>query len=273
MKKSTAQSPATPETQSTQPTTALVPVADYGADMGAGFEHQSPADVSLPWLAVLQDNSPIVRSLEAAQPGLLHNSVTDDCLPAVDIVPATTRHLYVEWLPKAKGGGFLGVHEPTSPVVVKARASSPQFGQYTTPEGNELVETFYVYAVQLDASSEPTGPVVIACTKTKIGQYKRWMTRVSMFQVKTPSGQRVRPPLYAHLVRVTTFEDKNPKGTFYNIKFDPAKGDMSKSLLEPTSSAYLAARELRDLVSTNRVSSVPAAAEETAPTDPDWNPQ
>lgn len=248
----------------------LAPVADYGADAGAGFEHQGREDISIPFLSLLQANSPEISEIEAAKPGMLFNTVTRELAREVVIVPASTRHQFVEWVPRDKGGGFVSARSASDPEVHAAIAASKSFGDYQLPNGNELVETFYIYAVLLDNDGQPNGFATIGFTSTKIKVYKNWNTTIRMFQVKTPDGRKISPPLFAHTVKVSSKPDKNAKGVFSNFSLVPAKGTIAESLLPPDHPAFLAAKELRTMVDQGLAKAAYESQAEGAK-DPDWN--
>lgn len=264
---STAVVPATP--------TGIAATIDYGQDAGAGFENQTQADISIPFLKVLQGLSPEVTKYNAAKPGMLFNTVTEEVSSSVTFVPATTRHVYVEWKPRSEGGGFIAEHQVNSPVVTKAQGESQKFGEYFVGK-NELVETFYVYGMLLDENGDPSGPAILGFTSTKIGPYKKWNTRINMFQIKTADGRKVRPPLFAHSVKLTTEIEHRAKGDSFNVVLNPAKGDVAASLLPPGHPALEAAKSLRDMVQSGGARAAYETAggsdnEVPAGAAPDWN--
>lgn len=230
-------------------------VADYGVPEGAGFEGVGKEDMVLPRLNVLQALSPQVAEkpgdggVEGAKAGMLHNSVTDELYDGdtgVVFIPASRAHVFTEWVPRKRGGGFVARHEVDSEVVAKAKAEKPEgskFGKYSTDysvddkgdfKGNELVETFELYGVLL--REDGPLPVVLTITSTKIKVYKAWMTSILAFRPK----QKI--PLFAHRVLITTTSQKHSEGTSYNIKLQPALKDesgkrtLAASLLMPGSS-------------------------------------
>jgi hypothetical protein len=207
----------------TQAPRTLAPTYDYGADAGVGFENQTNEDVQIPFLGVLQDLSPLVKDRSTgALPGELFNTVTGERFSAKDGVifqPVDTKHVYVEWKPRNQGGGFVAIHELDSKVVTDAR-NNQKFGEYKTPAGNELNETFYVTGllhrsadVAEQANNAPE-PMVIAFASTKIKAYKGIMTRIRTFM----NG---KAPLFAHRLRITTKPEKNNEGEFHNIAIAP----------------------------------------------------
>lgn len=245
---------------------ALSIAVDYGEDAGSGFEGMTQEDFKVPFLNVLQTNSPQLdessgKYIEGAKAGMLHNSATDDVYSGkegVVFVPCLTKHVYIEWRPRDAGGGFVGQHEFDSDLVAKAKAASTAFGKYTSPDGNQLVETFYIYAVVCDEQANPVGPVVIQATSMKIKPYKGWASKVGAYMqaVKDGNGnvvRKIRPPIFAHLTRMTTVGQKNAKGSFYNIKLDPARAGngvsaLEASLLDPKGAAFQAAKDFKALI-------------------------
>ncbi len=241
---------------------------DYGDYAGHGTENVSSADLVLPFLGVLQSNSPqVVEDIENggikdAKMGMLFNTVTDELFDGkvgVLFTPAYTERCFVEWVPRDKGGGFVAVHKVDSPFVKQSvkdsESAGMKFGKIFTsfdgsgiPNGNQLVETFYVYGViRADEASDPS-PVVIAFTSTKITVYRRWMTKVEIF---APRGDT---PLCAHNVRLTTKIQNNTKGTFANFDLKPAalgasgQPSVGASLLTKEDPTFLAAHSVYEMV-------------------------
>ena len=209
---------------------------DYGDNAGAGWDNTSQDDFSIPFLNQLQALSPEVQEgedshLAGAKIGMFVNSVTKSLYSEVIFVPVQTEHVYVEWVPQDQGGGFVGVHQLDSPVVAKARAEATD--RNLKVGTNDLVETFYVYAMILaePGAEDVSEMVVMAFSKTKIKRYKAIMTRL-----RTLKGS-ANIPLFAHQIRMSATNEKNAAGQPYrNVQLDPAvEGDVAASLLPPTS--------------------------------------
>lgn len=219
---------------------------DFGEDAGEGFENQTSDDYAIPFISVLQGLSPQCEDEElGARPGMLYNTVTEELYKGsegFEFIPVATQHVFVEWVSRDQGGGFVAVHQLEDSVVKYAKETSQEFGKYFTPDGNTLVETFYVYGIMLDDNGNEM-IVVIPFTSTKISVYKKWNTRVSAFKL---GGKR--PPLFAHRVRVTTIKEERPKGVSYNIVLKAANGDIKSSLINPKSDLFLEAKAARELI-------------------------
>lgn len=211
--------------------TGLV-VYNYGDQAGAGYEGTSQKDFSIPFLAILQSGSPQVQDGNAkripnAKAGQLFNTVTGEVFDFLDFVPCATQHVFVEWKPRDSGGGIVRVRTTDDPVVTTAIAQSKEFGKYKTPEGNDLVETFYMFGMRIDkANLALIEPMVIGYTSTKIAKYRNLMTKLRTC--------KFRPPLYANIVTIKTVLEPHPKGQAYNFAFAPANGNVDSSLIPPT---------------------------------------
>lgn len=236
---------------------------DYGDDEGAGWSNTSKDDYAIPFLVLLQALSPQCKrpTDPLVRPGNFYNTITErayDGAEGVLIVPATTRHAFAMFVPRDDGGGYRGELSPDDPIVAAAIKASTEYGKYTIADPSDakkvlqLVETFYVYCMLVD-EARPLGYALLAFTSTKIAAYKRWMTRMRGVEIPKPGGGVIQPPLWAHLTRVKSEDEKNKKGEFSVIALSP--GDprgMVQSLLKPKDPRFIAARELAELVNSGK---------------------
>lgn len=268
-------------------TGALAPY-DYGEDAGAGYEGTTADDFAIPFLALLQKNSPQVEEGDAQVPGakagMLMNNVTNMLYPeSVIFVPVFLQHLFVEWTPRDQGGGMVARHMPDDDIVrdakEAAKAAGAKFGKLSTrydgnqPAGNHLTETFYMFGLRLEDldDDEPAESLVVGYSSTKIKVYKRLMS-----QLRAQPG---KPPLFANRVRLGVVGQANVHGRFFNFTAEPAVKkemltrdgdkvmvpDVRASLLPPTSPILPAAKALRDMID----SGAARMAEEDAAGDDD----
>lgn len=213
---------------------ALV-TADFGEYAGLGFEGTTSDELQIPFLVLLQDLSPQVKGttkLEGAKPGMFFNTVTQELFdPAKDqliFIPAMKDHCYMEWIPRKKGGGLVGRREISDPIVRTAIQRSTEFGKYSSPDGNDLVETFYVYGV-LVANDTPQ-PICIAFTSMKIKAWKKYFTQMNYDLVQAPDGRKIKPPMFCHRCFVGSCDDRSRSGDeFKNITLTPVKGSVAES--------------------------------------------
>lgn len=238
-----------------EPKAGLPALYDYGEHADRGFEDERPDETQVPFIALLQSNSPQVTGeggveIPGAKAGRFFNTVAGTVIgESFEFIPAAKQHVFVEWKPRTQGGGFVGMRQLDEPVVQKARETSKEFGKYTAENGNNLVDTIYLFGlVKL-----PGGGYQAAClafTSTKIKAYKKWNTLVNQFTVAGPDGKRIRPPRYAHVVTVKSVAAKNQKGSFFVLELKPAKGSIAESLLTRDDPLFIEAAKLADAVST-----------------------
>src|SRR6056297_80152 len=192
-------------------------VYDYGEDAHGGFEETTINDLAIPFINLLQNNSPEVedQTVEGAAAGMLLNSVTGELMKMPLIVqPVHKEEVWVEWIPRNKGGGVVERHDPNSDVVKKViennggsrippKDSDGKRNPFKMPNGsgNDIVETYYVYCLILDEEGKSAeGYCVLAFSSTKITVQKKWMT--SMYTIKG------RPPMWANRAKVSTVKQK-----------------------------------------------------------------
>jgi hypothetical protein len=244
------------ETKSNAVTTGAF---DYGEYAHAGFEGTTINDLSIPFLNVLQSNSPEVEEqlIEGCKAGDLINSVTQEILKQpVVIIPVYKEAAVVEWVPRTKGGGLVARHELDAQIYKDAIAKNggsripPKDADgkripFKSPDGNDLVETYYVYCLIMnEEGTETEGYCVLSFSSTKIKVHKDWLT--SMYTIKG------RPPIFANRCKISTVRQKNDSGTFYNYRISPMNDTWLGSLINPGDEAGLAllkeAKEFADMI-------------------------
>lgn len=256
------------------PSTALAEYAGYAEDMGSGFENQTAEDISVPFLEILQSNSPETQVEDGPRPGTIINRTTGEIWKGSDgisFVPATTSHVVVEWVPREKGGGIVGQHELDSDLIKQVRASQP-LGKYVHPtNGNDLIETFYVYGIMVDG--DQFYPAVMAFSSTRIKPYKDWMFRARSIVIALPDGRKLtKLPLFSHRYRLTTIAAENNKGKWHTlqVRFDGENAEAAR--LAPSNDLYLLAKQLcgdvnegKKVADTNSLNREDGAAAEGSP--------
>lgn len=238
---------------------------DVGSGTGIGFENQTAQDTSIPFMTLLQPITPCVveQTVEGAQAGMWMNSVTKELFPGKTgfyFVAATTRHEYIQFRPRNKGGGFVARYEIDDPVVTAAKARAKElglnFGTYyvdnegrTGEEGDELSETFTVPGVICD-DTDALGMVVIAFKGTGIKCYKQAMTTIRQVTVEGPGGKKQIPAIYTHLWKIGSQVTKNNDGVFFVPTYAPGLGS-PKTLLKKEDPRFIMAKACKQLVEGN----------------------
>ncbi len=221
---------------------------DYGEDAGAGFEDMDKDDFTVPFLSVLQSLSPRCEEDENARPGMLYNTVTEELFDAkegVEFIPCHRTHRWNEWIPRDQGGGLVGSHAAEDAMIVHAK-DTQQFGEYTSPAGNDLIDTYDVWGmmIRVDGTYDP---VILSFTSTKIKIYKRWATQMYNLKIKQDDGRMIRPPMFAHIYRLTTTPEESPAGKYHNIRVAMSGANAAESRLSQDDERYQAAKAFRDM--------------------------
>lgn len=222
---------------------------DYGELSGIGMEDVKQSDLSIPFINILQSNSPAVEDeIDGAKPGRFINSVTGEIFDDLVVLPIMKYQQFVEWVPREKGGGLVGYHAPDSDVVKKAISENGGDTYGLTLGDNQLTETFYMYVMQVDPETmQPSGFGLLSFTATKIKPYRNWLTSIYMI---TP-----RPPLFAAMTRIGTVKQKNEKGSFFNFDIKPAGENWKSALVNPAEHGHLLqeARNFAEMINEGRV--------------------
>lgn len=248
------------------PTTGELMVVDdfseYEED-AAKQDKLTSDDVAIPFIEVLQSNSPECQGEDGARPGQIVNRTTGRVYSGKEgiiFLPVKRVHLMVEWKPRELGGGVVAQHDMASDLARHVQSTQP-LGKYKHPEGlaaakseedikkvNDLIETFYMYGIVLpDGDDEAPYPAVIAFSSTKIKPYKSWAFQLDGLMGTNPNtGRKFKWPWHAHMYRLTTETINRNNYTWSNWVIRFAEGDATKSRIPSQSLPYQMARVLLD---------------------------
>jgi hypothetical protein len=159
-----------------------------------------------PMLKILHFISPEVLPGDAhvkdAVAGAFFNTATKRVYGnTIEVVPVKAVPVWLEYVPKDKGGGFRGRHAVGSVPVI----GDLYTGAYTKG-GNEVVEALEFYCLVTDEMDQ--GLVLLSLTGSSIKHGKTWGTRIAT--VKLPSGKV--QPFYGSKWKLTTALNQNAQG-------------------------------------------------------------
>jgi hypothetical protein len=216
-------------------------VIDFAADAGMGLENMTSQDMAIPFFNVLQKLSPQCDTIEGAKAGMIFNTVTEQSYKEITVIPCAYKRDFVEWRPRASGGGLVGQHTITSEVVSSAKNID---GKLTTASGNVLVETAYHFVLSVsDSGSIEPGLIVMSSTQLK--KNRRWNSLMNNLKVQGPNGM-VTPARFSHMYKLSTIQEQNDKGAWYGWTID-----MVGPVTNP--GIYQAARDFAQQVSSGTV--------------------
>lgn len=209
---------------------------EFAEYAGAGTS-QDAADNLIPFLAILQDMSPQTKKrdaayVEGAEPGMIFQTASGAVYSGEQGIlfqPVFFQKLWVEWVPRAKGGGFVKAHLdlPSNAVLTEYKGDDGQDREgYRTPEGNDVIETRYFYGHVLDEEGEIVEPAVIGMSSTGHTAGRQWMVLQNNHKVRGREGQMLIAPSWSCAYRLRTMTKSNAQGEWFVWKItDHAFGD------------------------------------------------
>ena len=191
-------------------------------DAGTGFEEATRDAYAIPFLLVLQDLSPQTKKkmdgyVEGAKPGMIFDTVTQqlyDGDKGVWVVPCHWSQVFIEWVPRSKGGGFVGAYPPGDPRV--AQGIRQKGAGLVLPNGNELMDTRQHYVLLVDAKSGHGEGCLLPFKSTGLKISRRWMSQMrnALVEIK---GRMIEPPMFAFQYHLTVEEGANDQGSWYQF--------------------------------------------------------
>src|SRR6266853_4865490 len=105
------------------PSHAVGEAIDFAADARAGLEGADKESFAIPFILVLQPNSPAVvdKTVAGAESGMLMNSVTNDLFKEAFILPCAFQRRWIRWGARDAGGGFKGELSTADVAAIRER--------------------------------------------------------------------------------------------------------------------------------------------------------
>lgn len=239
-------------------------MADMEAYADAGLEDADADAFAIPFLQILQSNSPQVKRsdpayIKGAQEGMIVNTVsgelfnTDD--EGIQIVPCHYRRAFTAWVPRDHGGGFRGEVAPNDPVLGEAeRDTSGKL--WHAGNGLEYLDTRYHYVllVRSDGSYEPA---LITMSSTQIKKSRQINTRLNNFRAQGSKG-KFTPPTFGLLLTLHTASEQKDDYTWFGWRPDFSETGLRLLSLdnEAERELFFAGRDFRDQVKAGAVQEV-----------------
>ncbi|HET8689506.1 MAG TPA: hypothetical protein VFM18_23085 [Methanosarcina sp.] len=213
---------------------------DFMADAGMGMEEADKSSFAIPFIIVLQANSPQLEKLDDAKAGMLMNSITEELFKSgegVHVIPVSFQRRYLRWSPRSSGGGYKGEYNPIEVETGKIPGMSIHRGMYLmdVPEGvtnpfdadgrplyDHLSDTRNHF-ILFQTKEGSWQPALISMASTQIKKSKRWMSRIQGVELTDPkSGRKFNPPSFSHVYLIKTELESNQKGKWYGLDINMA---------------------------------------------------
>lgn len=252
---------------------------DFGNDFGAGMENVDESSFAIPFLRVLQSNSPQVNEdepeyIEGAKAGMFFNTVTNQLFDGrnkgVVFLACAFKRAFIHWGPRgADEGGFKGEMSPEEAAKLEANGTVVnEKGRLVYPKDDGTVDSkkcdflsdtrsHFGLIIHDDGLPER---VLLALSSTQIKKSKQLMTMLNNVKVTTKNGMQT-PPTWLSRIRLKSVPESNSEGNWYGVKVE-LDGQID------TQELYNAGREFSQLVQKGEVKVNYNEAEE-AKDDPD----
>jgi hypothetical protein len=215
---------------------------EMSADAGTGFENTTSADFLIPFLRVIQANSPQMdpqhaKYIEAAKLGMFVNTATNEIMKTVRLLPCAYRREIIEWAPRDSKEGIVARYPVESGIMDKATRNEK--GKLILDNGNSLVDTRYIACLKVDEEGSAE-PVVVSMASTQIKVARGWMTRMDNLKFTAKDGTRKTEPIFSRIWSFKTVQERNAQGTWYSWNIE------SDGMPVGTRELYQAAKDFRE---------------------------
>jgi len=220
---------AAPEEKAKPVTTAnqAVNAYDWGQEQQTGFESTRPEDFGIPFLAMLQKNSPQVdeddsdyalKGIEGATAGMIINTATNKIVydrsegSFLLFVPVFHEKLWQEWKKREAGGGFIKSHN--TPVILTDTKRNEK-NQDELPNGNIIITTSYFSGFYLDKEQDTWVRAILPMSSTQLKKARGWLNLMQSIKI---NGKM--PPMFSHSYAITAVGESNEKGSWAGYKIE-----------------------------------------------------
>ena len=208
---------------------------NFGSDVGKGTEGADKDSFAIPFLRVLQSNSPQVNEargeyIKDAKAGMLFNTATRELFDGkegVVILPCAFQRRFIQWAPRGSDGGFEGEHTQEEVAKLEEAGLAVELerrlyvvekpGETPHEKKNDRLQDTRSHFVIVE-TADGFGQALLALSGTQIKKSKQLMSMISSVKVETPDG-KVTPPTWMNRVRVTTVAESNDEGDWFGVQF------------------------------------------------------
>ena len=188
-------------------------------------------DTAIPYISILQSGSPQLNPSKAeyiatAKAGQLYNTVTQEAVAEIKVIPVFYHLRYVEWKPREQGGGFIASHSADSGILGQA-TRDPMTNKYVLNNGNHIVQTAYHYVLVVSNGGHQNA--VISMSSSQLKKSRRWNSLMLSQKIKGPSGM-FTPPAYAFTYKLSTVSESNDRGSWFGFQIEKGEQVTDASL-------------------------------------------
>lgn len=203
---------------------AGIDMEDILRDSGAGVDNMGMDDVAVPYLYVLQTNSPQVNPdhdsyIEGATSGMFYNNVSNEVYDGrktgLTVIPCAYERKYVEWVPRDSGGGYVADHDIESGILSECTPNDK--GIPCLGSGNLIIETAYHYVYMQNPNNGVWEEIIIPMKSTMLKKSRRW--NKTLMATLIP-GTTARAPRWLYPYQLKTVKESKNDNTWSNFDIE-----------------------------------------------------
>lgn len=231
---------------------ATTPEVDLAADAAEFQDHYERTSLQIPFLQILQSNSPQVdpggpKFIKGAQMSMFFNTLTSECFDGVEkgvqVVPCYHYATVIEWRLREKGGGFIKDWGLVAGMAQLPKTHKDEKNRDVMPNNEThlvYTETYFVLFIRQDGSADQ---MMLTMTSTQLKKARNWNSRMSTKVIEVPGKGTVKAPMFFNSYMLKTISESNQKGKWYGYVILDAQPTLTIS-----KEVYLAAREFRRMM-------------------------
>jgi hypothetical protein len=191
-------------------------------DSGSGVSGMTSDDVAVPYLYILQSNSPQVNEdhelyVEGARAGMFYNNVSGEVFDGrevgLEVIPCAYERKYVEWVDRDKGGGYVADHAVDSGILQETQPDAR--GRPVLGNGNFIVETAYHYVYMKNPNTGAWEEIIIPMKSTFLKKSRRWNKSLTTTVIP---GSSLQAPRWLYPYRLKTVKEQKDNNTWSNYE-------------------------------------------------------
>lgn len=240
-------------------------------DARAGMENIGTRDLAIPRAKLLQDLSPECKKREDtyipdAEAGDIYDSVNGILIKGdvgFEAILVAYRSSYLEFIPRAKGGGFVADHG-ANPAALLSKVQKGDKSEIFTPGGNELVLTGEYLALILDEETGGHKMSLLGMAKSQLRHSRQLNTWITTLKVPDGQGATFTPGMFYRTYIFKTAPERNKKNdTWMGWVIEPGRVVLGLPAPFDGRALYLSCRDIRKDFEANKIKvQAPAAPEE-----------
>ncbi len=202
---------------------AEIPAINFAQDAGKGTETADRKSFAIPFLMILQGQSPELEKIDGARPGMFYNNITNELFKEAFVIPCAFRRRFIRWAPREDGGGYKGEFDPIDVETGKVEGMTKDQDDQRYYIGDDFLSDTRNHFVLVRSEKGGWSPAVLSLKSTQIKKSKRWMSRiqsVEMTRVENGVNISFNPASYSHVYRLRSVKEENTQGAWWGVEVD-----------------------------------------------------